>query len=156
MYEPIPNIHPTKPLTDPGGEPVDIDVEMVPLVRALWSLGLRTSSCCQDFGEGTEGQRNIKPDAASTYGGDAFIEYYRGYAWLKMPVLDATRLANGLLETPFRNRIILRWSPGSWRMHVPLIYGDDQEIITDSTAQIHFPRHQIAQLTGTLGSLAEL
>jgi hypothetical protein len=63
-----PQIHPTERLTTPDGTDADIDTEIVPLVRALWRLGLATTASCQDFGEGTAGQRNANP-RPSWYGG---------------------------------------------------------------------------------------
>ena len=51
-------IHPARRLTTPNGAEADIDVEMVPLVRTLWALDLTTTASCQDFGEGTAGQRS--------------------------------------------------------------------------------------------------
>src|SRR5712664_3422691 len=50
-------IHSSQRLTTPDGTKADIDTEIVPLVRALWALGLTTTASCQDFGEGTAGQR---------------------------------------------------------------------------------------------------
>lgn len=44
-------IHPSRRLSVPGGGMADIDVAMVPLVRALWEVGMRTSGCCQDLGD---------------------------------------------------------------------------------------------------------
>jgi hypothetical protein len=81
---PAPQIHPSQCLTTPDGTQADIDTDIVPLVRALWALNLATTASCQDFGDGTAGQReaNLRP---SRYGGDAFIAYHTGYAWLKMP-----------------------------------------------------------------------
>jgi hypothetical protein len=35
-------------LTDPYDDEVEIDIEIVPLIRALWALGLETMNCCQD------------------------------------------------------------------------------------------------------------
>jgi hypothetical protein len=124
---------------------------MTGIIRALWSLGLETVSSCQDFGEGTAGQRAAIPHP-SRYGGDAFIAYYTGYAWLKMPVPDAKRLAAMLMETEFRDRLTQRWTPGSWRMHVPLVFDGHHAIDLDDAAQIHFPRQQIPQLAATLAS----
>ncbi|HET9079643.1 MAG TPA: hypothetical protein VFO01_03890 [Trebonia sp.] len=72
-------VHPAQRLSAPDGTVADIDTEIVPLVRALWALGLATTASCQDFGEGTAGQREtgLYP---SRYGGDAFIAYYTGWA----------------------------------------------------------------------------
>ncbi len=121
----------------------------LPLVRALWRLGLATTASCQDFGEGTAGQRNANPRPAR-YGGDGFIAYYTGWAWLKMPTPDALRLGNLLLGTDFRDRVDHRWQRGSWRMHIPFIFDDDHGIAPDDTAQIHLPKDQVPDLTRTL------
>jgi hypothetical protein len=145
-------IHPSQRLTAPGGEQVDIDTDMIPLVRALWSLNLKTTACCQDFGEGTAGQRETSPNR-HRYGGDAFIAYYTAYAWLKMPVPDARRLAESLTVTEFRDKVTQRWTPGSWRMHVPLIFNEQSRIDLAETAQIHFPRQQIHALTSVLKNM---
>jgi hypothetical protein len=145
-------IHPSQRLTAPDGVQVDIDDDMVALVRVLWSLDLKTTACCQDFGEGTAGQREAKPHP-SRYSGDAFIAFYMGYAWLKMPVADAQLLADLLLSTEFRNEVILRWTPGSWRMHVPMIFNEHRGIVLSNTAQIHFPREQIPRLTSVLENI---
>jgi hypothetical protein len=39
------------PLQTPAGDVVEIDEEMVPLIRQLWRLGYTTHMCCQDAGE---------------------------------------------------------------------------------------------------------
>jgi hypothetical protein len=140
-----PQVHPAQRLCAPDGTQADIDTEIVPLVRALWALGLVTTASCQDFGEGTAGQRKAD-QYPSRYGGDAFIAYYTGWAWLKMPVPDAQRLATMLLGTEFHDKVTHRWEPGSWRMHVPLIFDEDRRIALAGTAQIHFPREQIGSL----------
>jgi hypothetical protein len=42
--------HPAVDLVDPfTGRVVDIDIEMVPVISSLWSLRIRTSSCCQGW-----------------------------------------------------------------------------------------------------------
>ncbi|MGH3916820.1 MAG: hypothetical protein ACRDTC_25935 [Pseudonocardiaceae bacterium] len=43
-----PAIHPYKSLIAPDDEQVDIDTELVPLVRVLWARGLVIVACCQD------------------------------------------------------------------------------------------------------------
>ena len=150
-----PQIHPAQRLTAPDGTAVDIDTEIVPLVRALWALRLVTAASCQDFGEGTAGQREIN-QRPPLKGGDAFIAYYTGYTWLKMPTPDAQRLATILLDTEFRESITSRWEQGSWRMHVPLIFDESQGMIPASTAQIHFPREQVPRLTLALENMSHL
>ena len=141
--------NPAERLTAPDGTIADIDAEIVPLVRALWRLGLATTSSCQDFGEGTAGQRNANP-RPSWYGGDAFIAYYTGWAWLKMPVPDTLRLDNLMLGTDFHDRVTRRWQHGSWRMHIPVTFDEDHGIGPDSAAQIHLLKDQVPELTRTL------
>jgi hypothetical protein len=123
--EPPPNIHPYERLTTPDDAQVEIDTEMVPLVHALWARDLVTVACCQDVGESAAGLRDPERSTPSGHGG--FVEYYRGYAWLKMPLHDGRRLLNTLLGTEFHDRVTIRWQPGSWRMHVPLVYGQEQQ-----------------------------
>lgn len=44
--------HPTVPVPHPaGGTPLDIDTLLVPVIRALWALGIDTVDSCQDIGE---------------------------------------------------------------------------------------------------------
>jgi hypothetical protein len=147
-----PNIHPCDRLTTPAGDVVDIDREIAPLVSALWKLGLTTLATCQDFGDGTAGLRELE-QRPPRYGGDAFIAYWRGYAWLKMPTNDATILLNALLNTALGDHVRNRWQPESWRLHVPLIYEAGYGIDLAAATQIHFPRSQIAELTDVLADL---
>src|SRR6266702_930829 len=114
--DPPPNIHPTQLLTTPLGEQVEIDAEIADLIQRLWEMGLATSASCQDFGEATAGLRNTNPNPPE-YGHEGFIEYYTGFAWLKMPTDDATRLLNALAATSFRERVSVRWRADSWRIH---------------------------------------
>jgi hypothetical protein len=145
-------VHKTQRLAAPDGSGVDIDDEIVPLIHSLWALNLNTVASCQDFGDGVAGQRAADPHP-SRYGGDAFIAYHTGFAWLKMPLPDARCLTNMLLSTRFRDKISLRWTPGSWRMHVPLIPDANGEISLAAAAQIYFPREQIPDLTTILESI---
>lgn len=151
--EGTPQIHPTQRLIAPDGTEVDIDEKIVPLVRAVWALGLNTAASCQDFGDGTAGQRAATAHE-SRYGGDAFIAYHAGYAWLKMPLPDAYRFLNMLLSTEFRDRVALRWTPGSWRIHVPVVFDEDHGGMALAYAvQIFFPRDQVASLQSVLNRL---
>jgi hypothetical protein len=145
-------VHPAQRLTTPNGAQVDIDEDMAPLVRILWSLGLETTACCQDFGDGTAGQRDVSQNR-SGYGGDAFIAFYAGYAWLKLPVSDAKLLVHLLVGTEFHGKVTRRWTPGSWRMHVPMVFTDGRGIDLADDTQIHFPRGQILALTAVLANV---
>jgi hypothetical protein len=89
----------------------------------------------------------------SGYGGDAFIAFYAGYAWLKMPVSDVKLLVNFLIGTEFHDKVTQRWTRGSWRMHVPMIFDEHRGTVLADTAQIHFPREQIPRLTSVLENI---
>lgn len=89
--------------------------------------------------------RDPKRTTPSGHGG--FVEYHRGYAWLKMPLQDGQKILNTLLNTAFHDRVTIRWQSGSWRMHVPFRYEKNSGIGLADAAQIYFPREQIAELT---------
>ncbi|MGI9063851.1 MAG: hypothetical protein ACR2FQ_08605 [Pseudonocardiaceae bacterium] len=143
-----PAIHPYERLTTPDDEQVDIDTELAPLVQVLWARGLVTMACCQDIGESAARLRDPQRTTSTGHGG--FVEYYRGYAWLKMPVDDGQKLLNTLLDTSFHDRVTIRWQLGSWRIHVLLVYSERNVIDLADAAQIHFPRDQIPELTALL------
>jgi hypothetical protein len=65
--------HPTKRLRY-RGKMVRIDIEMVPIIRAIWALGLETRMCCQHH-----------------TGFPRFGEEPPGWRMVCMPVKDATR-----------------------------------------------------------------
>ncbi|MCQ8832750.1 hypothetical protein [Streptomyces malaysiensis] len=142
-----PLIHPHHTLITPPGEHVDIDIGMVPVISELWRLGFTTTACCQDVGEATAGVREQR-DVPLGYGGDAFIDYHRGWALLKLPTADALRMVALLAETPlFADHVRHPWRPGSWRMNVPL----EPSGLADA-ALIHFPSRQLIQLAEALRS----
>jgi hypothetical protein len=85
------SIHPTQQFRTPAGEPVEIDLEMVPLIRSLWALDFTTLGCCQDNGEYARARREMFPRGEPT-GHSGFIDYHLGWAWLTMPIADTARL----------------------------------------------------------------
>ena len=132
---PDPLIHPHETLTSREGRPVEIDTDMVPTIRELWRLNYTTLACCQDVGEATAGVR-AQADEPLGYGAEGFIAYHRGWALLKLPIVDAMRLVALLSQEPtFADRVRHRWRPGSWRMNVPLVPEG-----LDEAALLHFPR----------------
>jgi hypothetical protein len=135
-----------------SNEPVEIDNDMVPLVRALWARGWQTMACCQDDGEAVDAERRQGQRNEPT-GHRGFIEYHKGWAWLKMPGTDTLSLLTELSEHEiFGPRIKIRWQRGSWRIHIPIIYQDGQ-IGPSSYAQIYFPKEQIEELTVAIAAL---
>ena len=148
-------LHETTLLIPPTGDgPVKIDNEMVSLVRGLWARGWRTLACCQDNGEAVEAERGQPRSQRSGHGG--FVEYYRGWAWLKMPTADAISLVSEISDDEiFGPRVKVRWQHNSWRMHIPVIYEDGQ-IEPAPYAQIYFPKQQIAELAASVAAHSEL
>ncbi|MFC9973861.1 hypothetical protein ACFVH6_23480 [Spirillospora sp. NPDC127200] len=153
MPDEEPNVHPTRSLLTPDGTTAHIDVEMIPVVRALWSAGLTTVGCCQDSGEYAEAARNSKPDREPT-GHAGYVEYFRGWAWLKMPVSDATALTNALAETSFRRAVTVRWQKGSWRVFVPVVHEEGSGMRLAPHAQIYLPYDQLNDLSKVVSKLS--
>ncbi|MEV5567925.1 hypothetical protein AB0L54_34485 [Streptomyces sp. NPDC052196] len=143
-----PPVHAYSILTAPTGERIQIDEGMTAVIGELWAHGFATTGCCQDVGQATAGVR-AKRDRPLGYGGDAFIDYHRGWALLKLPTPDAMRLVKLLAAQPaFSDRVTLPWRPGSWRMNVPL----EPEGLAGS-ALLHYPKEQTEQLVELLMDL---
>ena len=131
-------------------EAVEIDNDMVPLVLALWARGWQTLACCQDDGEAVEAERASGQRREPT-GHHGFIEYHRGWAWLKMPTGDALGLLAHLgSHKTFGPRVKIRWQRGSWRMHIPIV-PQDGRFVPAAYGQIYFPKEQISELTEAVG-----
>jgi hypothetical protein len=149
-------LHESTALIPPqSNEPVEIDNNMVPLIRALWAKGWQTMACCQDNGEAVEAERAHGPRDEPT-GHQGFIEYHKGLAWIKMPVPDALSLLAKLCQhETFGPRVRIRWQRGSWRMHIPVIYQEGQ-LGPARYVQIYFPNVQIAELTLVIRALGPI
>jgi hypothetical protein len=145
-------IHRSTLLSPPHREtPVAIDDEMVPVIRAIWAHGWQTAGCCQDTGEATEGERGARGFPSEPTGNAGFIEYYRGWAWLKMPQPDAFAFLTFVADCAgFQDRVTVRWGRGSWRMHTPVVWSSDGFAMAAYT-QIHLPREQLVDLATALG-----
>lgn len=135
-----------------ASDPVDVDNDMIPLIQGLWQCGLKTMACCQDDGEAVEAERAQGQSDTST-GQRGFIEYHKGWAWLKMPLQDTLSLLSRLSEhETFGPRIKIRWQRGSWRMHIPVVCEEDR-LGPVSYVQIYFPKEQIAELAAAVTAL---
>ncbi|TDD94789.1 hypothetical protein [Actinomadura rubrisoli] len=80
--------HPTQKLTAPDNQMVNIDVEMVPLVTALWRLGCVTKVSCQDAGEAVREGGTRTPEADRP----RVSAKLTGRAWLVVRHDDVPRL----------------------------------------------------------------
>jgi hypothetical protein len=146
-------VHPVECLVPPGGEEIEIDVEMAPLMRRLWSMGLETKGCCQDFGESIlhNGHRSTTSDDDR----QRFADFYRGQAWLKMPLPDATRLISSISNHPLFEHRLRRWThPEAW-MSIAYIFPNGEGVAeVTKAAQLHFPRVQLPELVEALATTA--
>lgn len=140
-------IHPSTPLVPPHhDEPVHIDDGMVTVVRAIWAHGWQTAACCQDTGEAADAERDLgqpRDEATSSHG---FIEYYRGWAWLKLPRPDAFAFLEQMAEDDrLREPVTTRRGSRSWRLFHPVIWSDGAFVATPFV-QIYFPKKQIIEI----------
>ncbi|WP_194293495.1 hypothetical protein [Actinomadura macrotermitis] len=84
-------MHPSRLVTTPAGERVDVDEGIWPLVSALWARGWTTVGSCQDMGEAI-GRAGAAPPALA--------ELQRGRAWLKMPNAHADAFLAAAAQDP--------------------------------------------------------
>jgi hypothetical protein len=142
-------VHPTERLVLPGGGEAAIDVEMAPLIRRLWAMGLETTGCCQDFGESI-----LKNGHRSTSSNDArqrWVDFYSGYAWLKMPTDDAASLVATLGRLPRFAERMRRWTHSEAWMNIVYVFpGKEGGATIADAAQLHFPRAQLSELVKAL------
>ncbi|HEY0539829.1 MAG TPA: hypothetical protein VGD53_15745 [Actinoallomurus sp.] len=142
-------VHPTERLLAPGAGEIDVDVEMVPLIRRLWVIGLETKGCCQDFGDSIlkNGHRSTSPDDARQRWGD----FYKDQAWLKMPTDSATHLIATIGNHPTFAHRLRRWThPEAWMNILYIFPSDEGGAERASEAQLHFPRVQLPELVDAL------
>ncbi|MFF5264583.1 hypothetical protein ACFY4C_37145 [Actinomadura viridis] len=126
--------HPTKTLIDPDDGPVEVDVEMVPLIEALWAARHTTIMSCQDIGESILTGGTVLPEHLWDRNG----AFYLGMAWLKVPADQGPRLMQ-IWEPLARQR------RGEWLAQVPI---EDGRLC--GYASIHFPREQITRAADLL------
>lgn len=125
--------HPYELLTPPGGggEPVQIDALLVPLITALWAAGFETVTCCQDLGESIG---EFSPRKAA---------YWKGWALVELPSAGARALA----ELAAAHGLGRHWSePDAWEMSIPVVMLGARAVIPD-LVQVRFPVTQIGDLT---------
>ncbi|MEU8799169.1 hypothetical protein [Spirillospora sp. NPDC048819] len=147
MPDRLTNVHPYERLTLPNGSQADIDLEMIPLMRALWAMGLKTVASCQNLGESI----TAEPEGAGQ--GRRHAAYLTGQAWLRMPTQDAQTMLGHLAQSPVFADRFGRWThPDAWENYVYLLPGrdDDGVVQLSSCAQIHFPAPQILEVVDAL------
>jgi hypothetical protein len=126
--------HPCE-LLDYYGEPVEIDVEIVPLIKAIWALGFDTELSCQD---------------------------HHGQVWVELPGKHAQRLLNviakqdGELRANILGLVPVEYGPDefdayklahAWQLSVMAL--SDPGLVWLGVG-IHFPRSQLAAVVAAL------
>ncbi|HEX3960425.1 MAG TPA: hypothetical protein VHZ03_27940 [Trebonia sp.] len=138
------NHHPVKRLTAPDGSRVNIDVQLAPLIKALWAAGYETIGCCQDVGQGISA--SVSNASAKRRG-----TYWKGYALLEMPVEDMCKLLDAVKGTPqFKDR--MHWADqGAWEIAIQVApFGFDGAAEPVPWAQLRFPNDQISDLVDVI------
>lgn len=131
--------HQVRRLRAPDGSRADIDVLLVPLVKALWAAGYETIGCCQDLGESAG-------EASPRWG-----TLWSGYAQVELLIPDACRLLDAVKNTPqFKEQ--MHWTaPDAWSVTIPVLpFGMDDDADVMPWAQVRFPADQIGDLTDVI------
>ncbi|MGI5165668.1 hypothetical protein ACQEU3_15030 [Spirillospora sp. CA-253888] len=136
----ITDVHPTRLLRTPSGLSVAIDLDMVPVIQALWNRRLTTLMSCQDVGE-------AMADGGMWPVPKRWHAFLRGHAWLKMPLDDAHALMETLSMTEqFAPRLTAKADDG-WDSKVWL----GPEGLADYS-NIYFPKGQLVELATVLSA----
>ncbi len=126
--------HPTEDLLPPGRRsPVPIDKDIVPLIKAMWSLGIATEASCQD----DDGKVQIV----------MLVEDVR---------LFLTVVARNPEKKVARAAARAGLGPDNWDLHLwsnPWDRGKHTEI--HLRVAVYFPRDQLAEVTKALATLAK-
>ena len=143
-------------LLDYHGDPVEIDAEIVPLMRLLWAHGLETFNSCQDFAG--DGRVWVEFDGWSA---SHFVnvvagqdDELRGHILHSAPreagppgdLLDAWALPN---PSPQGITIWLREHGWTYSVLPWPDWGDDPDEIR-FLVSVHFPRHDLPAVVAAL------
>jgi hypothetical protein len=135
--------HPHHLLRSPDGERVPIDVDLAPLIQALWRHGIQTASCCQDLGESIPPRPHL----------NRRIDYLRGFSVIDLPIPDGlavlSRAADAGPRDAFYERMTYWAAPDSWTTNVPVLdlSGGGRSAFALVGMQLVFPRADIAEFT---------
>jgi hypothetical protein len=122
---------------------------MVPLVQRLWAVGINTEGCCQDFGESIAANGHRSDTSAKDRKRHA--DFYRGYAWLKLPEADMLRLIAILGQDPMFGERVRRWThPDAWQAITHVFPTDTGDARCANAGQLTFPNNQLDALVQVL------
>lgn len=142
------NFHPVKVLTDPRGNPAEIDLGMVDVISAVWALHLPTQTCCQDLGGylGASSRPSVRDQG----------KWYEGLASLEMSYQAAVHLLDRLGETEEFGPKVNHWAnPGAWQMSAPVFYLPGGGFEVHPVVQMRMPIEQLPALADTIQKLAK-
>lgn len=120
-----------------------IDVDLAPLIQALWRHGIQTASCCQDLGESIPPRPHL----------NRRIDYLRGFSVIDLPIPDGlavlSRAADAGPRDAFYERMTYWAAPDSWTTNVPVLdlSGGGRSAFALVGMQLVFPRADIAEFT---------
>lgn len=143
------NVHPTVPLTDPDGNPVEIDEALAPLIEVLWRSGFTTHTCCQDRGEAVATLLGGYPHLA------AEAQRYAGCASVEFPIDDGLAVLDALANSGPRDAFYVRmthWAaPNAWDISTrPDDQATDDESLPSAfdlwAMSISFPRSDLPEI----------
>ncbi|WP_344896457.1 hypothetical protein [Actinomadura meridiana] len=118
-------------------------------MRIMWKLSLTTLGCCQDIGESIDHNGHGSSMPASDR--QRWVDFYKGYAWVKLPSVDANRLIGIVGANVVFGQRVRRWThPEAWQAVVWLFPTNEGNARPEPNAQITFPANQIEDLTSLL------
>lgn len=103
------HVHPTTSLSI-GTQSARIDVGIVPLIEALWTLGIQTDTCCQDVNDSGRAFLGLKSleesaklvHALHSHGSERLcVRAFRSHAWTWCPAPIPTAHGTQVLSTTF-------------------------------------------------------
>ncbi|MDS1270728.1 hypothetical protein RIF23_10495 [Lipingzhangella sp. LS1_29] len=145
MADELIQVHESLRVSAPDGAVVEIDAAMLPLVRRLWHMGLRTSGCCIDLGESILGNAHLGEDPR--HDRRRHGAFFAGQSWLRMPHDDAARLVALLGDDPDFGWRLRRWThPEAWMVVGYLFPETEKGAAWADTVQVHFPKIQMPDL----------
>jgi hypothetical protein len=105
------NLHPVRRVTV-GDRSADIDEELAPIIEAIWRIGLRTWTSCQDQGESNVDWADKLPHMAP------IVAAQLGWSYIDFPIDDGLAFLTALAQSGPRDAFYLRmahWAaPDSW------------------------------------------
>jgi len=150
------NLHPVRRVTV-GDQSAEIDEELAPIIEAIWRLGLRTWTSCQNQGESNADWPDLLPHLAPIVAGQL------GWSYIDFPIDDGLTFLTALAQAGPRNAFYLRmthWAaPDSWHVSArPMDVATFDERATSrfrlQLLLVRFPNYDRAEILRRLSAYA--